>query len=349
MKNIGKNFIKKINENYIRDKEMYKGVQGFHWDYVNTRKNLFTNSRLNNFLKNDLGYGLSRSNAKIDKKKLLNFILNSKISKNFLKKNLPQKNIGNFKNPLIFNKKYCNNNDLFYIDWFLELQKFIKKKTFKHICEIGGGYGGLARVLLNNFKCKYFLIDLPETNILSAFYLKNFFPKKKFIFSQDLERGITNEIIKKNDIFILTPDKIDILNIKFDFFINARSMMEMKKKDILKYFNFMQRNANSSCLFLNINRYFSYHSGEQNYFYKYPYDKYWKVLKSKQTNFEKHIHLVLSKRTNIKNSSIEKMKSIVMKNKKYNPTTLQKLISIRRNYVNKKFIINFFKERWPRG
>ena len=38
---------------------------------------------------------------------------------------------------------------------------------------IGGGFGSLARIIINDKKCKYFLIDLPEANLMSNYYLQN--------------------------------------------------------------------------------------------------------------------------------------------------------------------------------
>lgn len=45
----------------------------------------------------------------------------------------------------------------------------------KNVIEIGGGYGGQAKVINNLFEVKkYYLVDLPEVNKLSARYLKEF-------------------------------------------------------------------------------------------------------------------------------------------------------------------------------
>ena len=42
------------------------------------------------------------------------------------------------------------------------------------ICEIGPGYGSFASKLIKKFNSKVILIDLPESNFLSAYYLKKF-------------------------------------------------------------------------------------------------------------------------------------------------------------------------------
>ena len=42
---------------------------------------------------------------------------------------------------------------------------------------------------------------------------------------------------------------------KFDFFINARSMMEMDSGTISDYFNFIHKYSHEESFFLNVNRY----------------------------------------------------------------------------------------------
>ena len=328
-------FIKRLKKNYSKtQKTLTSNEIGYHWSFVNKRKQLFNKKKLNNFLNNDLGYGLSRKDAKINKKNLLNVCI--KKNKHFTLKRLTKKNIGNFKNPLIYKKRFCNNNNLHYIDWLLEVNKYIKKEKIKNILEIGGGYGGLSQILINNLNAKYFLIDLPETNVLSSFFLKKSFPKKNFLFSEEFNFKNTEEIIKKNDIFILTPDKLNNLNLNFDLIINTRSMMEMKKKTIQVYFDYIQNNISKNGIFLNINRYFSYHSGEQNFLSNYPYDENWKILKSQPTNFEKHIHLFLTKRINYKNKNLKK-ELRKLKLKEFEPSLIQIIKNIKKKFFSRQY------------
>ena len=106
-------------------------------------------------------------------------------------------------------------------------------------------------------------------------------------------------------------------------------MMEMKKKTIKEYFDYIQKNISKDGIFLNINRYFSYHSGEQNFLANYPYDENWKILKSKPTNFEKHIHLFLTKRINYKNKNFKKeLKKLKLD--EFKPTLTQIINNLKR-------------------
>jgi len=53
------------------------------------------------------------------------------------------------------------------------------------IAEIGGGYGGLAYFLFKNypsFNCKYYNLDIPESNLLITFFLMSSFPEKHFVY-----------------------------------------------------------------------------------------------------------------------------------------------------------------------
>ena len=62
-------FIKRLKKNYSKtQKTLTSNEIGYHWSFVNKRKQLFNKKKLNNFLNNDLGYGLSRKDAKINKK-----------------------------------------------------------------------------------------------------------------------------------------------------------------------------------------------------------------------------------------------------------------------------------------
>ena len=74
-------------------------------------------------------------------------------------------------------------------------------------------------------------------------------------------------------------------------------MMEMNEDSIKQYFREIQNNLNENGYFLNVNRYFSSDNKYNFYFYKFPYDKKWKIIKSETSWLQKNIHLLLTKRT----------------------------------------------------
>ena len=183
------------------------------------------------------------------------------------------------------------------------------------ICEIGGGFGELGSMIMTDQPhTKYFFIDLPETNLLCHYFISKVFPNKKVFLNIDCKNNsISKSDIENNDVFILNP-WIDYQNIKFDLFINAQSMMEMKPEIIKKYFNFIQSNINKDGFFYLINRYYHDGTGFKNILSKYPYDAFWNVIISKDYKSSKRSHIILlqrtdSTRTNFK-SEMEKIKKI---------------------------------------
>ena len=124
---------------------------------------------------------------------------------------------------------------------------------------------------MNNFDIKFISIDLPQTNILSTYYLAENFPNKKIFTLENNHKEINQDILKDYDILILPPT-INFVNFKVDLFINTRSMMEMNKSIIAYYFKFIEDNINKNGYFFNSNRYVK-SLGEAVYFKDYPYDK----------------------------------------------------------------------------
>jgi len=122
--------------------------------------------------------------------------------------------------------------------------------------EIGGGFGSLARIIIKNKNTKYFLIDLPEANLLSNYYLKNYFPEKKIFNYLDFKNLDIEKEINNFDIFILPPNTINSKKLSFDFIINTRSFQEMNINIIGEYFDLIQNKIVEGGFFLNVNRYF---------------------------------------------------------------------------------------------
>ena len=85
-------------------------------------------------------------------------------------------------------------------------------------------------------------------------------------------------------------------SIKIDFFINTRSMMEMNKEIIKKYFNLIESHISVNGFFLNINRYEKSTVGEKILLHEYPYDNNWDVIISKPSYLQAGIHFLLTQR-----------------------------------------------------
>ena len=283
-----------------------KKFQSNHWLFNNKRKkNLLKEKNLSNFRRNGLSYGLD--DQFYSKKDTIDFFkfLTKEHGTNFIFSLLEKKNIGSPKKFFFKKKKYFTANELVHIKHLLDFKNYIRLKKSSIVCEIGPGYGSLISKVIKIYNCKTILIDLPESNFLSYYYLKKIFPKKKIFVNNNIKKKISLNDIKKNDILILCP--WDILpNIKIDFFINSRSMMEMTYETIDFYFKLIRKKVKKNGHFLCINRYYKDTVGYPIELENYPFDSNWKVIVSKKSWKQDHIHYLLLRRSKNNLSDIQK-------------------------------------------
>lgn len=280
-----------------KSENLFIDTQSIHWENYYQNNDKFLNlDNLINFRKNQvLSEGLDDSmNLQVD---LDLFEMLKYFDGNFLKKNLPEKNVGNCEHSVNFLGYWFDYGIIHHLKWYEEIENYIKNNFY--ILEIGGGFGSFARIILKNKNVKYFLIDLPEANLMSNYYLQSHFPEKKIFNFSHLKTNKLNESINSYDIFILPPRLLERENIKFDFIVNSRSFMEMNKKIIKEYFDLIQTKIKKNGYFLNINRYFKSTSGEKIKFDEYPYDELWNVEISKKSFLQTGIHFLLAKRNNV--------------------------------------------------
>jgi hypothetical protein len=292
-----------------------------HWSsyYDSQDFNLYNLKNFRNS-KNNLSRGLD-STGKNFTFKLYSEIIN-KVSENYLLNNLPKENIGNSDYLIPYKNCFLDTNKLIHIYWFWIIEnEILKEKKISNICDIGGGFGSFSELFIRNYNTKTFLIDLPEANLISTFYLKKLFPNKKFYLFNDY---IKNKFLSKfdfenNDIIILPPNCNIDKEIKIDFFINTRSMMEMNYEVIKSYFNLIQKHSIDGGYFLNINRYEKNTVGYPIRIAEYPYDDCWNVIISEASFNQKKIHFLLTQRTfeNDKKNIIEELNNIKKISKKF--------------------------------
>jgi len=273
-----------------------KSHKSKHWEMYDQRS--FNLETLKNFRggKGNLSSGLDDQDAFFSFKIFSNLV--KELSEEYILKNCEKKNIGNSNSLLQYKEIYIDFNKLIHIHWFKDIEKYVLNKNIKNFCEIGGGFGSLAELIIKNYNIKLLSIDLPEANLLTSYYLKNKFPSKKFFLYDDYleKRSLTYNDFIKNDVIILPPEIIIDKKIKIDFFINARSMMEMNYKIINKYFNLIHGHISNKGFFLNINRYEKTTVGAAIRIAEYPYDEFWKVIKSNPSFNQKWIHFLLTQR-----------------------------------------------------
>lgn len=291
-------YIKKLIKNFHLSEKLLKknfpSYNSIHWKKFNQNK-IINKKNIINFRRNQLSYGL-------DDQDITNFEFFGKISnlvgETFLLKNILKKNIGNSEKVFRFNNSYVDFNQLVLMYWFKVIKNYISQKKVKVICEIGGGFGQFSELILKNSKSKLIYIDLPMSNLLTSYYLKKNFPKKKFYIFEDYNKQkiVTKKDLKKYDIFILPPNCKFEKNIKINFFINMRSMMEMNKLTIKSYFNFIHSHASINAYFFNLNRFHKKIGTEVISFENYNYDKNWDVISSGISFNQNWIYYVFAKR-----------------------------------------------------
>ena len=305
-----------IYEESKKDQHLFSDSQSVHWEkYFKENKKFYSLNNLINFRKNQiLSAGLDDSSYLQNSFNLIEIL--KYFDGNFLKKNLPEINVGNCQNSINFLGYWFDYGIVHHLKWYEEIEKYIQDNSI--ILEIGGGFGSLARIILNNKNVKYFLIDLPEANLLSNYYLQKYFPQKKVFNYSDFKKKKLEEVFGDYEIFILPPRTLDKQNIKFDFIINTRSFMEMNKKTIKEYFDLIQNKISKNGLFLNINRYLKSTVGEEIKIGEYPYDNFWNVEISKKSFLQDHIHFFLVSRQDYKgniNDELLKLRNFKNENK----------------------------------
>lgn len=97
----------------------------------------------------------------------------------------------------------------------------------------------------------------------------------------------------------LAPESVNLV-------INTRSMMEMNRETIAKYFREIHLFLKPGGFFYNVNRYSKDTVGEPIRFRDYPYDERWSVELSNSSFFQPHVHEMMARRqaqhgTTIKN------------------------------------------------
>jgi len=108
----------------------------------------------------------------------------------------------------------------------------------KHVLEIGGGYGGLARaVLAYSSDCSYTICDLEETLFCSAVYLSNLIGAERVHL---VEGTLKTKDLQEGHVFLIPQSRLDRIEAEFDLALNQQSMQEMNTGQIDRYCDFMR-------------------------------------------------------------------------------------------------------------
>ncbi len=341
--------INKIVDNFkLENESKAKNHKSKHWKkYYKSAEKFLDPENIKNFRnKAILSEGLDDSSANYVKESNLLYYILDEIDNNFIENNLLESNIGNSDTVKKFLDKYLDFHLLIQIKWLWDLQNKIQLKEFKSCLEIGGGYGSFANLMIKNYNIKYILIDLPETNIQSTYFLSQLHKDKKFLLSSFLNKKnfLSFEEFEKNDIIIINPDTKFDKKIRFDLCINCRSMMEMDYKEIKNYFILIEKKLKDFGYFLNINQYSKSTTGEDIRISKYPYDDKWRIVDSKNCIYQPNLHYLLAQRSNQENVNPGEMFSnvknfLITREKQF----LFKTINRYQKFNKIRLLIKFFK------
>jgi putative sugar O-methyltransferase len=290
----------------------YESIQkSRHWKKYDARRHLYTFANLINFRNNQLSEGLDQTfPPKTQREIYLQLV--AELGKKYVRENLTDKNIGNGRDCFMQAGLVVDGGQNYTIRWLYDLEAtaFAEKKI-RVVCEIGGGYGALAQKIRTRFGCKFILIDLPEANILSSYYLSQHFPDARFLLADEMPgKTVTKEMVERYDFIIIPPWYKLADDVMVDLFINTRSMMEMNIDVIARYFSLIQSHTVEGGFFFNLNRYQKRSVGYPIQLSKYPYDKKWDVVLSKPAWRQEGHHFLLTRRTRRDGNIGEEMRRI---------------------------------------
>lgn len=252
---------------------------------------------LENFRNNTLSAGLDDQYA-LSKVKEIFCDLLAEVGEDFAFSHLSAKNIGNARQVFKIGDRFVDGGQAVQIQWLYELTRHVfSQRKITYACEIGGGYGSFAQKVRSAVGSTYVMIDLPEANVLATYYLSRHFPEARFLLADGVQGGtVSKEQIDQYD-FVIIPPWYEVRDVAFDLFINTRSMMEMNREVVQKYFDFVQRSIAHNGFFLNINRYYKDSVGYPVKLSEYPYDERWRVILSKLAWHQPIVHFLLTQRT----------------------------------------------------
>jgi putative sugar O-methyltransferase len=147
----------------------------------------------------------------------------------------------------------------------------------KVLVEIGGGYGGLARIIKDAFpRIAYVILDLPEVGAIQTYFLGS--GGARIGGMRDVGAAATlSPDAQRFDYLLLPPPFIERLPPdSVDLVINTRSMMEMDLETVAYYFGQIQRCIRTGGAFYCLNRY-----AKLCRFRDYPFDERWQVAFSR--------------------------------------------------------------------
>lgn len=169
------------------------------------------------------------------------------------------------------------------------LSKVIDNTKFNYsepviACEIGSGYGGLAKLFKTWYpNSTFIMLDLPETLLLASFFIASNFPKARIGYITDFSQKevLDTERLRQYDFILLPWWYIENLTQEtIDIYFNFCSMQEMSKEFINYYFEHIERTCRKGGYFYCENRLRNPLRYGGVPFKDFPFDKSWRILYS---------------------------------------------------------------------
>jgi putative sugar O-methyltransferase len=123
-----------------------------------------------------------------------------------------------------------------------EIASLLKDVTHPVICEIGGGIGGIAFATRKTLQKEmtYILIDLPESLIVSSYFLQMSFPEERVLLLG--EEDVSQVDLRQYGIVLLPNHALPRLSDRtVDLFYNASSFSEMNAETASRYVTDIER------------------------------------------------------------------------------------------------------------
>ena len=139
------------------------------------------------------------------------------------------------------------------------------KNRRKVVVDIGSGYGGLDRLLSYYVPNSCFiLVDLPETLLLTSYYMEYNFPHKKIALLSDIADRLDDfdSLVLEYDFIIVPPSVVEkIPSASVDLAMNSASLGFMQHDYVKYYLEHIYRMLRPRGHFYSLNKEYSDHLG----------------------------------------------------------------------------------------
>jgi putative sugar O-methyltransferase len=161
---------------------------------------------------------------------------------------------------VIYRGKRVSAKSIFHSQIVHDLVKNIKfdQNNRSVILDIGSGYGGLSRILSQYTpnSC-HILLDLPETLILTSYFIKYNFPAHKIALLDDidLQNDNFNKLTNEYDFIIIPPTLLlSIDDLSIDLVVNSASFGFMQDEYLEYYLSEIDRLLKVGGYFYSLNK-----------------------------------------------------------------------------------------------